>query len=150
MTTPKLPGMDRGRQARAVTWKEADTERAVDQGASLSRWDCLSTAERRAYQYVECPACRHGWQMRPTGGTGVTPGVPDRLFAPPWLPPFLWIGTELKGSDTPFTASANDQAQERLAGARRIVVARNWDDVQMTVNFVRAMMQPILSLRGDK
>ena len=144
----KLPGLDGGKQSRALRWSEADTERTLNEGLALKQAVNLSTVVRYAYQTVTCPACKHTWQRRPTGGTGASLGVPDRLVAFSWMPAFLFVGVEDKGSHTPFTNSANDEAQKRLAASRRIVVCREWDDMAMVEAFVKAMLAPALKAGG--
>jgi hypothetical protein len=126
----KLPGLDPGPASRRLRWPEEDTEAACDQGCAVHRWAVLSTVRRR--KRIGCPHCG-GWFM-PGGGDGCTPGVPDRLIQPRELLAAVgpvWIGVELKGSDTPLS-----DAQRELEGQGRIAIARDWDDVDRVVREV--------------
>lgn len=129
---PKLPHLDPGRQQRALRWPEEDTERAVDQGCALLHIASFSTVTR--YKRQACPRCGH--LHTPQGGYGSTPGVPDRILVPEWLPPYLGILVELKGS---HTAPSPEQAE--LARRGVIAVARDWDDVAAVLEEVKARVR---------
>ena len=141
----KLPGIDRGKQSRVFRWTEKETEHAVDQGATLRRWKFANTSVKFKYQDVECPHCHYSWQMRPTGGYGATPGVPDRIFYPSWLTiPYVGILVDMKGSHTPFTSNKNPDyanAQKTLAAERRISFCRSWDDLENTMKYMEAVLR---------
>ena len=69
--------------------------------------EVLSTSRRR--KNVTCPGCKR--KFRPTGGDGVSLAVPDLLARTPDLPPFVWVGLEVK--------SQADASAEQAALAER-------------------------------
>ena len=141
--SPKIPGLSSGRQSTILAMSEADVERQVDDGCNARRWQYLSTVHRYKRTEVTCEVCKSSFFVTPQGGYGATPGVPDRLLLPSWLPPYLAIMIELKGSKTAFTKSTESDAQRRLSESRRTVVARSFEDVENVLAYVAQMLSPI-------
>jgi len=141
----KLPGMGRGKQSRVFRWTEKETEHAVDQFATVMRWDWANTSVKYKYQMVSCPGCKYSWEMRPEGGYGATPGIPDRIYYPSWLRiPYVGILMDLKGSHTPFTSNKNPKfadAQKRLSEQRRIAFCRSSEDVENVMKYLERVLR---------
>jgi hypothetical protein len=129
----KLAGLDKGKQTRAVHWNEKATEHAIDQLCAILHWPCLKTVHRLKYFTVSCLHCDQA-------GYGASKGVPDRLIFPPWLPDYLAICIDDKGSKTPFTSPE----QADLAAVRHIGIARDSDQAKALVDHVHTTLTPIL------
>jgi hypothetical protein len=150
----KLAGLDHGRQQKVQHWAEKDTEHAVDTAFQYLGYTSLSTVHRLKFLTITCPKCRAAAMatcacgcrfgtFRPTGrnaGYGASYGVPDRLVAPSWLPPYLFIAIDTKGSRTKFTSPE----QERFARERRVAFVRDADQAIDIVKFVRQELAPVL------
>lgn len=109
------------RFGRAVPIRENVVEAQADYHLHLDGCEILSTVHR--YKLQTCPCCHN--QFRPVGGYGATPGVPDRLVRLPDWPRGVWLGIELKGSDT-----AVSPAQRRLHEMGAIYVCRSADEAR--------------------
>lgn len=130
----KLPGMEPGVQQNRAQWPEKQTEEEVEELCLTQNIERLVTTVR--YKMQTCPKC--AWRFRPVGGYGATPGVPDRLLMPSFMPPGTGILLELKGSDTPFSSPE----QKDLAARKKILVARSGNEAAHLIDEVRK------SLRG--
>ncbi len=130
-------GIDPGKQSHKAHWPEKQTEDEVEKYCASHNIERLVTTVRYKYALYEC-GCYH----RPKGGYGATPGVPDTLLIPDWMPPGLGILCELKGSDTPFSCDN----QRRLADQNKIVVARTGEEARYIVERARGMLKPVLDI----
>lgn len=112
---------------------EEQVQQAIQQALLACRYRVLSTVHR--YRRQPCPEC--GQMIRPSGGIGATPGVPDLLVShDAWggggggaLP--LWAGIEVKGPRTRLSPE-----QEELEASGRIVVVRSWREAVEAVQAV--------------
>jgi hypothetical protein len=126
-------GLEPGPQENRACWNERQAEREVEDLCLSQNIERLVTTVR--YKLQECPECGH--RFRPVGGYGATPGVPDNLLLPHWIPSGLGVLLELKGSDTPF--SSPEQAD--LARRGRILVARSGVEAQFHLERVRKRLE---------
>lgn len=115
----KLPGLDPGRQQRAVVIREEDLQRTIIEALRLKGYEVLVTS--RVRKRVQCKSCGEwGWMQ---GGDGVTKGLADLLCSrQEWGLP-VWVGIEVKGSRTAIT-----QAQQDLANRGFNVIVRSLEE----------------------
>lgn len=112
---------------------EEQVQNAIQQALLACRYRVLSTVHR--YRMQPCPEC--GQTIRPSGGYGSSPGVPDLLVShDAWgrdsSGRALWSGIEVKGPKTPLSPE-----QEELEAAGRIVVVRSWREAVEAVEAVQ-------------
>lgn len=120
---------DPGRRFVRLPEREDQVQDCIVQGLRLRGYTVLVTSERRRGE--RCAACGH-WQ-RPRLGRGTTPGIPDLLVSHPSWPPGMWLGIECKGTQTRLSP-----AQQELADAGRIIIARSWEDAWAAVEAYNA------------
>ncbi len=117
-TQPKLPHIARGRQSNAPKISE-DVLQTHVMGALRTRgYIVLSTVHR--YKKQRCPKCAQ--QFWAQGGYGATPGVPDLIVSHADWPSGMWVGLELKGTQTVLSP-----AQKQLREQDRIFIVRTVD-----------------------
>jgi hypothetical protein len=114
---PKLPGLDPGRQQRAIPILEADLQRQCVQWAGLNRYEVLQIGQR--FHYVSCPSCQYRFRsltcpacsevFQPSLPTTNDPGAPDTFVLDRDDPAAAWSGIELKSG--PAAPVRPEQAQ---------------------------------------
>lgn len=139
----KIPGLDPGRASRKVRVREEAVEKAHIDACTRNNIELLITTVR--FKLFPCPACKE-WIRPAPQGYGATQGIPDTLNAPRWLPPYLLVGIELKGSETEIKP-----AQKRLADARRITISRGkhrveeaWENSERVMRYLKKLLQPTI------
>lgn len=122
----KLP-IDPGKPTTRTRVLEETVQRGII-NALLSLGYIVSQTTVR-YKFQHCPRCSHGF--RPTGGYGASKAVPDLLIRNPAWPPALWLGIEVKGTETRLS-----EEQKAAQKAGHIVIARSVEDALMHVRQV--------------
>ena len=109
-----------------VALKEEEVQASIIDGLTLMRFTVLQASRRRFL--IECPRCGH--RFRPKGGDGADKGVPDLIITSEAWPQLVWLGLEVKGTETKVSPE-----QQSLAERGHIAVVRSWDEA---VEIVRA------------
>lgn len=104
----KLPGLDRGKQSKAVRVSEAALIKQGVQWAGYAGYEVLQIGQ--TVQYPKCPCCRNASRriFCPSCGETYTPqlystnteGTPDTFFSHRDWEPNTWKGIEWKASET--------------------------------------------------
>ena len=110
-------------RGRAVVIDEASVQSAIVARLSWAGYLVMSTS--RVRKGVKCTCGRFFF---PTGSDGVTKGCPDLFISHLRWPPGLWIGIEVKGSQTPLSPE-----QKQLVEAGRYCVARDQDEADRLI-----------------
>jgi hypothetical protein len=132
--------------ADVVKVTEDDVQEAIVSAAQVMGMEVLITSRRR--KNVKCPGC--GDIFRPTGGDGVSKGVPDLLVRHPKWPPLTWLGVEVKGPTTKVSPE-----QQALAAKGAVCVVRCIDDFLTAVRPIDQLLRseeydPLLRMTGGK
>lgn len=131
----KLPGMEPGLQQNRATWPERQTEAEVDAYCRQQGIPALVTTVQ--YKMQTCPQCGH--RHRPQGGYGADRGVPDFLLLPDFLPSYLAVMLEIKGSETRLSPEQRD-----LHERGKIAIARSAQDVERILDLIETSLQRII------
>lgn len=118
-------------RGRRLVESEAQVQAAIIERLTVAGYIVASTS--RVRRGVRCACGRFSY---PSGGDGVTRGLPDLFVSHQDWPAGMWIGIEVKGTRTAVSAD-----QRLMAGLGRIFIVRNQDDAD---RLVRLTEQAIL------
>lgn len=122
---------------------EDAVEEAVTEGLAAYKYTCLVTTHRYKTRLrcftcgdttsarIECQTC--GKPL--TSGYGASKGVPDLIVTHETYPRFVFVGLELKGTNTKIS-----DEQQVLATCGRIAIVRSFEEAMRAVALAEAQM----------
>ncbi len=132
----QIVGVEREKpiQNRTIRRFEAHGYIVLETSEHRRKIQCMQR-DREGKQVAGC-----GRWFTPPGGRGTDKAIPD-LFVhhPSKYPPYLWIGIEMKGTDTILSPE-----QALLAAQNAIAVCRSDDEAWKAVQFVERILDPVL------
>ncbi|MGV3619087.1 MAG: hypothetical protein ACO1SV_27490 [Fimbriimonas sp.] len=124
-------------KAPRVPIVEEDVQSSIISAFTALGYEVLQTSRRR--KLTTCKGC--GNRFRPTESDGASKGVPDLIVTHVKWPELVWLGMEVKGSETRVSAE-----QKGLAGRSRVCIVRT---VAEAVDHVRRVDALLRSERYD-